>query len=69
MIRYVIRCDKTHKYEAWFRSKADCERLLVSGQIDCPRCERRAGEVGASAPPAGRTGLAGCRAIQRQTAH
>lgn len=39
MIRYVLRCDEEHRFEAWFRSKADYERTLVSGETTCPLCE------------------------------
>jgi hypothetical protein len=39
MIRYVLRCDEGHKFEAWFRSKTDPERTVASGETTCPLCE------------------------------
>ena len=43
MIRYVVRCDQAHKFEAWYRSEADSERALASGEPQCPICEKMAG--------------------------
>ena len=43
MIRYVVRCEEAHKFEAWFRSEADCDRALASGEPMCPVCEKLAG--------------------------
>jgi hypothetical protein len=40
MVRYVVRCDHQHKFEAWFRSAADAERMLAPGQAGCPVCEK-----------------------------
>jgi hypothetical protein len=40
MIRYVLRCDEEHRFEAWFRSQADAERTLAPGQAVCPVCEK-----------------------------
>ncbi|MEX0854077.1 MAG: DUF1178 family protein [Bauldia sp.] len=48
MIRYVLRCDEEHRFEAWFRSKADCERTFASGQTICPLCELKAIEKDAA---------------------
>ena len=42
MIRYVVRCDQAHKFEAWFRSEADCDRALASNEPQCPVCEKLA---------------------------
>ena len=39
MIRYLLCCRNGHKSEAWFRSTADCEFLLASGETSCPLCE------------------------------
>jgi len=38
MIRYAIRCEKDHEFEAWFRSAADYERAAAAGEADCPIC-------------------------------
>jgi hypothetical protein len=42
MIRYLLCCRNGHKLEAWFRSTADCEFLLASGERSCPLCKRDA---------------------------
>jgi hypothetical protein len=38
MIRYSLRCEKRHVFEAWFSSSAAFERQAKRGQISCPRC-------------------------------
>jgi hypothetical protein len=38
MIRYALRCDKGHEFEAWFRSSADYDRAAKAGDTACPVC-------------------------------
>ena len=38
MIRYALRCDKEHEFEAWFRSSADYDRAVAAGEAGCPIC-------------------------------
>ncbi|HWE16380.1 MAG TPA: DUF1178 family protein [Hyphomicrobiaceae bacterium] len=38
MIRYSLKCEKRHEFEAWFASSAAFERQAKRGQISCPRC-------------------------------
>jgi hypothetical protein len=38
MIRYALRCEKEHEFEAWFRSAADYDRALAAGEAACPIC-------------------------------
>jgi hypothetical protein len=38
MIRYALRCDKEHEFEAWFRSSADYDRAAAAGEATCPIC-------------------------------
>ena len=38
MIRYALRCDKEHEFEAWFRSSADYDRAVAAGETACPVC-------------------------------
>jgi hypothetical protein len=38
MIRYQLKCDRRHEFEAWFASGAAYERQAKRGQISCPRC-------------------------------
>jgi hypothetical protein len=38
MIRYTLRCDREHEFEAWFRSSADYDRTAAAGATSCPHC-------------------------------
>ena len=38
MIRYTLRCDRDHEFEAWFRSSGDCDRAAKAGENACPVC-------------------------------
>jgi hypothetical protein len=38
MIRYRLRCEKRHEFEAWFSSGTAFDRQAKRGQISCPRC-------------------------------
>lgn len=73
MIKYVLRCDDNHKFEAWFSAKADCERLIAAGEIGCPLCERSAIENTPAAHPASLVSravrLASARLFPRPTEH
>ena len=38
MIRYTLRCEKKHEFEAWFRSSDDYDRAAPDGKVPCPMC-------------------------------
>lgn len=38
MIRYRLKCEKRHEFEAWFSNGAAFDRQSQRGQISCPRC-------------------------------
>jgi hypothetical protein len=38
MIRYRLKCEKRHEFEAWFASSDTFDRQAKRGQINCPRC-------------------------------
>ena len=38
MIRYTLRCDREHEFEAWFRSSGDYDRAAKAGGNVCPVC-------------------------------
>lgn len=38
MIRFSLRCDKSHRFDSWFGSGADFERLRAAGLISCAVC-------------------------------
>ncbi len=50
MIRYNLRCDGGHEFEAWFRSSADYERQEQIGLVECVTCGSRAVARGLMAP-------------------
>lgn len=50
MIRYALRCDKGHRFDSWFGSGADFERLLGAGMISCAVCGGSAIEKELMAP-------------------
>ena len=38
MIRYALRCTQDHRFESWFGSSADFDRLLSAGLVSCAVC-------------------------------
>ena len=38
MIKYSVRCDKDHVFEAWFKDSATFDVQSKSGDIVCPQC-------------------------------
>jgi len=38
MIRYALRCDNAHRFDSWFGSSADFDRLHDRGMISCAVC-------------------------------
>jgi hypothetical protein len=38
MIRFSLRCDQAHRFDSWFGSGADFERLVDTGHIACAIC-------------------------------
>jgi len=53
MIRYALRCDGDHHFEAWFRSSADYDRAWRAGENACPTCGSTAVEKAIMAPAIG----------------
>jgi hypothetical protein len=52
MIRFTLRCDRDHAFEAWFRSSADYEK---SKDTACPLCGSEKVEKAPMAPALGRS--------------
>ena len=52
VIRFTLRCDRDHEFEAWFRSSADYDR--GEGTI-CPICGSEKVEKALMAPALGRS--------------
>lgn len=38
MIRFSLLCDREHRFDAWFGSGADFDRLRASGHVACAVC-------------------------------
>lgn len=38
MIRYDLKCAKGHRFESWFGSSADYDKLSVAGMVSCAVC-------------------------------
>jgi hypothetical protein len=38
MIRYRLKCEKRHEFEAWFPSSGAFDRQVKRGEVSCPRC-------------------------------
>ncbi len=38
MIRYALRCDRAHRFDSWFGSSADFDRLLEARMLACAVC-------------------------------
>lgn len=38
MIKYALRCDRTHEFEGWFGSSADYDDQVARGLVECPVC-------------------------------
>ena len=38
MIKFALRCEKDHRFESWFASGEDYEKLRASGMLSCAVC-------------------------------
>lgn len=38
MIRYDLKCSKGHRFESWFGSSADYDKLMASKMVSCVVC-------------------------------
>lgn len=50
MIRYALRCPDAHRFEAWFSSSEDFDRLRAAGHLSCAVCGTSAVEKDLMAP-------------------
>jgi hypothetical protein len=55
MIKYQLRCERSHEFEAWFRNSGAYDEQSDQGLLSCPACG--SGKVGKAlmAPSVGRT--------------
>jgi len=38
MIRYALRCDKAHEFEAWFQNSSSYDEQVAASDVSCPQC-------------------------------
>ncbi len=38
MIKYSVRCENTHEFDAWFKDSASFDVQAKNGDIACPHC-------------------------------
>ena len=50
MIRFSLRCEHEHEFEAWFRSSGDYDQQRKRGLVDCPECGSQKVEKALMAP-------------------
>jgi hypothetical protein len=50
MIRYALRCDREHRFDSWFGSSDDFDRLTDAGMVACAVCGSSAIEKDLMAP-------------------
>ena len=50
MIRYALKCDHGHGFEAWFGSSSDYDDQAARGLVECPFCGSHAVEKAIMAP-------------------
>jgi len=55
LIRYALRCENDHRFDSWFGSSADFDRLLAAGHLTCAVCGSGAVEKDLMAPGIGAT--------------
>lgn len=56
MIRYTLRCSEGHRFESWFASGAECDRLGTAGLLTCAVCGGTSVEKDLMAPNVGSGG-------------
>lgn len=39
MIKYQLKCDQAHEFEAWFQDSATYDRQAARRQVRCPACD------------------------------
>ncbi len=50
MIKYALRCDLQHEFEAWFQNSDRFDEQKAAGSIHCPVCGSHAVEKAPMAP-------------------
>jgi hypothetical protein len=56
MIRFSLRCERAHRFDSWFGSGADFDRLTDSGLVACAVCGSTAVEKDLMTPAVATSG-------------
>ena len=59
LIRYALRCENDHRFDSWFGSSADFDRLRAAGHLACVICGSGGVEKDLMAPGIAATAPAG----------
>ncbi len=57
MIRYRLKCGKSHEFDGWFADSGAFEKQVNQGQLSCPRCGSAKVAKAPMAPGIARSGL------------
>lgn len=68
MIRYALRCDNGHDFEAWFKSGGDFDQQAEKGYLACPVCASTAVGKAVMAPSVRRAEAPASSALPVQAA-
>jgi hypothetical protein len=68
MIRYTLKCDQDHAFEAWFRNSATYDAQASAGEVRCPQCGSTAVSKALMAPAVARGRGAGAPAAEVRSA-
>ena len=67
MIKYDLKCDRGHGFEAWFRNSVGFDEQKTAGEITCPECGSAAVEKAPMAPRLpGKTNSSRAAAVRRE---
>ena len=42
MIKYILECKNKHKFESWFSTSKEFEKLQKNNLLECIHCESKA---------------------------
>ena len=58
MIRFLLKCDKDHRFESWFASNAAFDQLQAAAHLSCAICGSATVEKALMAPAVAKTAAA-----------
>ena len=67
MILYDLSCPEDHRFESWFRNSGAVDRLIKTGQVQCPICGSKKVQKAPMAPRIGKTSKADVPALKNNS--